>query len=416
MKKILLAEDSGFFGRMLTKKLEAEMGLEVCWTESMAAAWEQITTPGNQFAAGIVNFHLPDAPGGEIVTRLVERQIPVIVFTSVVNKEVRDRIWAEKVVDYVYKEGIQSLDYLVGLLKRLERNPKIKILVVDDSEFQRQAIADLLRVHRYQVLEAADGLQALALLNEHPDVRLVISDFHMPHMDGFELTQTIRKSHSRDEMAIIGISALGDNVMAARFLKCGASDFIIKQHFLTEEFYCRVSQHIENLENIQAIRKASVTDFLTGVSNRRFFFDQGEKLYQQILDSGGQMCCAILDIDHFKQVNDTFGHIAGDETIRRLAELLQDSLPGNAILTRIGGEEFCVLVPGSRDEAVRLFEGILSDIAAMEVWVPFIRATIRITASVGICAEPGRNLLEMLSRADAFLYQAKKDGRNRVIY
>jgi FOG: CheY-like receiver len=111
---------------MLTKKLEAEMGLEVCWTESMAAAWEQVTTPGNQFAAGIVNFHLPDAPGGEIVTRLVERQIPVIVFTSVVNKEVRDRIWAEKVVDYVYKEGIQSLDYLVGLLKRLERNPKIK--------------------------------------------------------------------------------------------------------------------------------------------------------------------------------------------------------------------------------------------------------------------------------------------------
>jgi diguanylate cyclase (GGDEF)-like protein len=415
VKKVLVAEDSGFFGRMLKKKLEAETGAQVCWAQTMQEACQFIEEQPDGFAAGIVNFHLPDAPGGEIVTKLGERNVPVIVFTSVVNKQIRDRIWEKKVVDYVYKEGAQSLDYLVSLLNRLERNRHIKVMVVDDSDMQRQVMADLLRVHRYQVLEAADGKEALELLAEHPDVKLVVSDFHMPHMDGFELTQSIRKSHSRQDLAIIGISALGDNVMAARFLKCGANDFIIKQHFLTEEFYCRVSQSIENLENIQAIRKAAVTDFLTGVSNRRFLFDHGERIYNQMRSSCASLCCAMLDIDHFKKVNDSYGHQAGDMTIKRVAKLLQDQLPESSILARIGGEEFCALVPGGKDEVVALFEHIRKAISILPVSLSSDNESIHITVSVGISSEPGRNLLDMLSRADAYLYQAKKEGRDRVV-
>ncbi|ABA87840.1 response receiver-modulated diguanylate cyclase [Syntrophotalea carbinolica DSM 2380] len=415
VKKILVAEDSGFFGRMLKKKLEAETGAQVCWAQTMQEACQFIEQNPDGFAAGIVNFNLPDAPAGEIVTKLGERNIPVIVFTSVVNKQIRDRIWEKKVVDYVYKEGAQSLDYLVSLLHRLERNRKITVMVVDDSAMQREVMADLLRVHRYQVLEAGDGNEALELMARHPDVKLVVSDFHMPQMDGFELTQNLRKTHSREELAIIGISALGDNVMAARFLKCGANDFIIKQNFLTEEFYCRVSQSIENLENIEAIRKAAITDFLTGVSNRRFLFDHGERIYNQLGGSDKNLCCAMLDIDHFKKVNDTFGHHAGDMTLKRVANLLQDKLPESSVLARIGGEEFCALVPGSKEDVVRLFERIRCAIAELPVSLAPDNETVHITVSIGVCSEPGRNLLDMLSRADAYLYQAKKEGRDRVI-
>ncbi len=416
VKKVLVAEDSGFFGRMLKKKLEMETGAQVCWAQTMEEACRFIDQGVGGFCAAIVNFNLPDAPGGEIVTMLGERDIPVIVFTSVVNKQIRDRIWEKKVVDYVYKEGAQSLDYLASLLMRLERNRKIKVMVVDDSPMQREVMAGLLRVHRYQVLEAADGKEALELLSQHPDVKLVVSDFHMPHMDGFELTQNIRKTHSRQDMAIIGISALGDNVMAARFLKCGANDFIIKQHFLTEEFYCRVTQSIENLENIQAIRQAAVTDFLTGVSNRRFLFDHGERIYQQMRDSCSSLCCAMLDIDHFKKVNDNFGHHAGDLTLKRVADLLQEHLPEPGILARIGGEEFCALVPGSKEEVVALFERIRCAIAELPVSLAPGSESIHITVSAGISSEPGRNLIDMLSRADAYLYQAKKEGRDRVVF
>ncbi|APG25140.1 diguanylate cyclase [Syntrophotalea acetylenica] len=416
MKKVLVAEDSGFFGRMLKKKLEAETGRQVCWARTMQEACQFIEeTPGG-FAAGIVNFNLPDAPGGEIVARLRQKHIPVIVFTSVVNKEIRDRIWEQKVVDYVYKEGAQSLDYLVTLLNRLDRNDAIKVMVVDDSPLQRQVMADLLRVHRYQVLEAADGGEALEHLARHPDIKLVVCDFHMPHMDGFELTQTIRKTHSQENLAIIGISALGDNVMAARFLKCGANDFIIKQHFLTEEFYCRISQSIENLENIQAIRTAATTDFLTGISNRRFLFEHGDRIYNQMMGSCQALCCAVLDIDHFKKVNDTFGHQAGDLALKKVAKLLQEELPVSSVVARIGGEEFCALVPGGKEEVVPLFEGIRCAIADLPLCMASDSESIRITVSIGISSEPGRNLLDMLSRADAYLYQAKKEGRDRVVF
>lgn len=415
MKKVLVAEDSGFFGRMLTKKLEAETGAQVCWAQTMQEACKFVEQDPEGLVAGIVNFNLPDAPAGEIIDQLVARGIPVIVFTSVVNKQIRDRIWEKKVVDYVYKEGVQCLDYLVSLLRRLERNRAIKVMVVDDAAVQREIMAELLRVHRYQVLEAADGREALELLAQHPDVKLVVADFHMPHMDGFELTQNIRKNHSRDELAIVGISALGDNVMAARFLKCGANDFIIKQHFLTEEFYCRVTQSIEYLESIEAIRKAAITDFLTGVSNRRFLFDHGDRIYRQMRDGSAALCCAILDIDHFKKVNDTFGHQTGDVVLKRLALLLREYLPESSVLARIGGEEFCALVPGSRDEVVELFEDIRCSMAELPVAPAADSEDMRITVSVGICSEPGRNLLDMLSRADAFLYQAKKEGRNRVV-
>jgi diguanylate cyclase (GGDEF)-like protein len=416
VKKVLVAEDSAFFGRMLKKKLEAETGAQVCWAQTMQEACHFIDQNPEGFAAGIVNFNLPDAPGGEIVTRLRDKNIPCIVFTSVVNKQIRDRIWEKKVVDYVYKEGAQSLDYLASLLNRLERNRNIKVMIVDDSAMQREVMADLLRVHQYRVLEAGDGKEALELLAQNPDIKLVVSDFHMPHMDGFELTQAIRKTHSREDLAVIGISALGDNVMAARFLKCGANDFIIKQHFLTEEFYCRISQSIENLENIQAIRKAAITDFLTGISNRRFLFDHGERIYNQMMGACSSLCCAMLDIDHFKKVNDTFGHNAGDLALKRVAKLLQEHLPESSVVARIGGEEFCALVPGTKEEVVALFEQVRGAIADLPVSTAPGNESIHITVSIGVCSEPGRNLLDMLSRADAYLYQAKKEGRDRVVF
>lgn len=415
MKKILVVEDSSFFGRMLKNKLAAETGAKVRWVTTMAEAVTLVRDDASEFVAAIVNFNLPDAPRGEIVAQLVAYDIPVIVFTSVVSKEIRDQIWTEKVVDYVLKEGVQSLDYLVALLRRLERNPHTEVLVVDDSALPREAIAALLRVHRYNVFEAADGREALQIMAEHPQIKLVITDFHMPNMDGFELTQALRKQWSKDDMAIIGISARGDNVMAARFLKCGANDFMVKQAFLTEEFYCRVSQNMENLENIAAIRAASVTDFLTGLPNRRNLFDSGVKAWQKAAETGSALACAMFDIDHFKQINDRFGHDAGDLAIQHVAEILRESLPAEAIVARIGGEEFCALLPQDSEDAAECCESIRRSLELSALEVPGSEESMRLTISIGLTTEPGASLEEMINAADILLYQAKDQGRNRLV-
>ncbi|MEZ4483436.1 MAG: diguanylate cyclase [Syntrophotaleaceae bacterium] len=414
MKKILVVEDSSFFGRMLKNKLAAETGAKVRWVTTMAEAVTLVRDDASEYLAAIVNFNLPDAPKGEVVDQLVRCDLPVVVFTSVVSKEVRDQIWSQKVVDYVLKEGVQSLDYLVALLRRLERNPRTEVLVVDDSALPRETIAGLLRVHRYQVYEAEDGQQALQIMARHPQIKLVISDFHMPQMDGFELTQALRKSWSKDDLAIIGISARGDNVMAARFLKCGANDFMVKQSFLTEEFYCRVSQNIESLENIAAIRRASATDFLTGLPNRRYLFDNGVGLWQRAADSRAPLACAMFDIDHFKRINDNFGHEAGDRAIQHVAEILRQALPAEAVVARMGGEEFCALLPQAGDAAV-CCESIRRTLELSALEVPGTGAPIRLTISIGLTCEPGASLDAMINRADALLYRAKEEGRNRLV-
>lgn len=414
MKKILVVEDSSFFGRMLKNKLAAETGAKVRWVTTMAEAVTLVRDDASEFIAAIVNFNLPDAPGGEVIGQLVSHDIPVVVFTSVVSKEVRDQIWSQKVVDYVLKEGVRSLDYLVALLRRLERNPQTEVLVVDDSALPRETIAGLLRVHRYKVFEAENGHQALQIMASHPQIKLVISDFHMPQMDGFELTQTLRKTWSKDDLAIIGISARGDNVMAARFLKCGANDFMVKQSFLTEEFYCRVSQNIENLENIAAIRQASATDFLTGLPNRRYLFDKGVRLWQGAVESGSPLACAMFDIDHFKRINDDFGHEAGDQAIQHVAGVLRQALPAESIVARMGGEEFCALLPQAGDAAV-CCESIRRTLELAALEVAGSDEPIRLTISIGLASEPGPSLEAMINCADTLLYQAKEQGRNRLV-
>ncbi|MDH5525368.1 MAG: response regulator [Desulfobulbaceae bacterium] len=255
-RKILIAEDSKFFGVLLQKRLGREPGFEVVWAKGLAEA--RVALEGQEgFFAAILDFNLPDAPYGEVIDEVVARNIPAIVFTGSISDEVRDIVWSKDVVDYVLKNDRNSPDYIVALLYRLERNSKIKVLVVDDSSFFRKVIGDLLKIHRYQVLTAGDGREALTVLAQHPEIRLVLTDFNMPHLDGFQLIEEIRKTYTRDDLGIIGISSADNHVMAAQFIKNGANDFIIKQAFLSEEFYSRVTHCIENIENIQEIREIS---------------------------------------------------------------------------------------------------------------------------------------------------------------
>jgi len=231
-------------------------------------------------------------------------------------------------------------------------------------------------------------------------------------MEGVELTRRLRALRARDKVAVIGISGNSDPSLIPRFLKNGANDFLRKP-FSREEFFCRVSQNVDQLELIGTLQDLATRDFLTGLPNRRSFLEQSQR---QLASAGtGDVSVAMVDIDHFKHINDSLGHEAGDQAIRAVAGVLQAHTRGHDISARFGGEEFCLLVTGmSSSESTRHFEQLREAIAALHL--QFAERSLRMTVSIGVCRMPLRagGLHQLITEADRQLYLAKAAGRNRV--
>ncbi|MEW5773944.1 MAG: diguanylate cyclase [Thermodesulfobacteriota bacterium] len=412
MPRVLLVEDSKMLAQVLLDKLVNTLGLDVAWASSLAETRKLLEegSPEDYFAA-LLDLNLPDAPEGQVVDYVRGKGLASIVFTSELRPEVREEFWGKGIVDYVFKEGLHNLDYVLGMVARLERNPGITVLVVDDSSMARKHMAELLRIHRLQVLEAQEGPEALRLLEAHPQIKLVITDYNMPRMDGCQLTKAIRRTRSRDELAIIGVSAEGDKTLSAQFIKNGANDYLNKP-FIIEEFYCRVNQNIETLEHMATIRRLSNSDPLTGLSNRRHFFHAAKEGCGRAASAACMPGLGMLDLDHFKQVNDTYGHEAGDKVLVHVAQLIRRHFSRD-IVARFGGEEFCVLVEAQEGSSLLdRFEELRRAVEQSPVDIG--GQSIHVTASIGVCTVPG-SLEDMLRDADKALYAAKNAGRNRVV-
>jgi diguanylate cyclase (GGDEF)-like protein len=412
MKRVLLVEDQQAIGTVLKGQIEGQLGWDVRWTETYQETVRCLKMSTRPFFVALVDLNLPDAPAGEIVDLVLEHNIPPIVFTGEMSDSLQDEMWEKKIIDYVLKEGQSSVEYLLSLLNRLRKNKEVEVLVVDDSKIARKKMSELLQRHLYRVFEAGDGLEALAVLEEHPRIRLVVTDYNMPHMDGFELISEIRKRHGKDEVGIIGLSSYGSQHLSARFIKYGANDFLMKP-FINDEFYCRIFQNIELLEQIQKIWEFSNKDYLTGLSNRRYLFQEGKKMLLQANQESRPFAVAMLDIDYFKKINDRIGHEAGDKALQYLARKVEEQCGEKEIAARFGGEEFCLLLTGQSEERfTERIEELRRAIASMPV--DFGGETINITVSIGICKERLDSLEAMLVQADDMLYEAKGAGRNCI--
>jgi len=289
----------------------------------------------------------------------------------------------------------------------------VKVLVVDDAGVSRMRVRKLLEVHKFDVLEADSGQEALALLAEHEDIKLVIIDYYMPGMDGFDLISRIRQLYAMEELGIIGLSASNEEDITAHFLKMGANDFLPKT-FSVEEFNCRVHQNVELVERFEEIKEAGNRDYLTGLYNRRYFHQTGTDLLELCKRSGMPAALAIMDIDYFKSINDVHGHEAGDLVLREFGKLLGHNSRRSDVVCRYGGEEFCFLATNISKQSVPLFFKRLCRTVKQMV-IPYGDGEIRFTVSIGAIMVEDRNLADALKEADRLLYQAKKEGRNRVI-
>ncbi|WP_027185930.1 diguanylate cyclase [Desulfovibrio inopinatus] len=411
--KVLLVEDSRTFGAFVSQRIQADLGTDVAWTMSLAETRELILREGHTFFMALLDINLPDAPDGQVVDEVLSKGIPAAVFTGEISDDLRDLYWSKQIIDYVTKDSIEVVDYVVRLVARIRANAGIGVAVVDDSSLSRRQMTSLLRAHRYIVYDVENGEACLDLLTKHPDIKLVITDYNMAHMDGFMLTREIRKRYSKDVLSIIGISAHGGLSISARFIKSGANDYLNKP-FVNEEFYCRVSQNVEMIELINNIREYANKDYLTGISNRRHFFEQAQHAFD--LHKDAQLPCAmvIIDIDDFKGINDSFGHDVGDKALHWFAQLLADRFGQDHLVARFGGEEFSIFLRNvSREEAFQLLDALREHVGCHHI--PVGEMLLRFTISIGVSFTPQASLETMIKQADDLLYSAKHSGRNRVV-
>ncbi len=409
-KKLLVVEDSRPIARVIKQIAEA-LNYHVTVATSLAEVEALLQGGENKFFAATIDYALPDANDGEAISCVLSHGIPSIVMTGKMDETTRQKILSQPVIDYIPKENSQAFLYLKRILHGQQSNQGTGVLVVDDSLSARNHVVELLKRRNFNVYVAENGQLALEVLQLHSDIKMVITDLEMPVMDGIELTNEIRKIYSRDQLAIIGISGANNGVHSARFIKNGADDFLRKP-FCPEEFYCRITQNIENLSNIEQIQKAANSDYLTDLPNRRAFIRDAEIMIAEKIGGKIPYALAILDIDYFKKVNDNYGHDAGDHMLKVFALYLRKHF-GNGLISRLGGEEFSVLISGlDEDQLYNRLDDFRRSISVAQI--SFEQQQINFSVSLGMIYNSHETLAKQMSLADGALYYAKENGRNQI--
>jgi len=259
MSRVLIVEDSAMLCKIMRELLEkfTSFDFDIAMTYKDAESFLQKHT----YDFSIVDLHLPDANDGQIVALVNSYDISPIVFTADMNEELRDDFESSNIVDYILKERYDNIVYVIEKLLQLEANRKKKILIVEDSLTYRYYLKANLSMHEFIIFEAANGEVALHVLEEHPDIELVLTDYYMPVMDGLELTKKIRKKHSKKDLAIIVLTAETKAFSTSKFLKEGANDYITKP-FSRDEFYARIYQNIDQLNIYNQVKELFEYDII----------------------------------------------------------------------------------------------------------------------------------------------------------
>ena len=414
-QRVLLVENSRAFTSMLRHEIQSRVELPVTVASSLAEAGRLLDQFDDWFLV-LTGLVLADGDRDAVLDFFAARGLPTVVVSGVYDEDLRKRALSQQVIDYVLKNAPGAIDYLVWLVRRLERNRHISALVVDDSRAARAHAGALLSMYGYRVVEAADGAAGLLAAQNDDTIRLAVVDQEMPGMEGVEFTRRLRALRPRDQVAVVGLSGNSDPSLIPRFLKNGANDFLRKP-YSREEFFCRISQNVDQLELIGTLQDLATRDFLTGLPNRRHFLENSEQLLPQWLSNDQPVAAAMLDIDHFKHINDTWGHEAGDLALCAVAASVSGHARPQDLVARFGGEEFCLLVPGLDVAAAEAyFESLREGISRLPI--PIRQASLSLTVSIGVCrsCDTSENSLHrLISEADRRLYLAKAGGRNRVV-
>ena len=298
----------------------------------------------------------------------------------------------------------------------------MRILIAEDDSTSRTILAGVLKKEGHRVEATVNGAEAWQALQQPGAPGLVILDWMMPEMDGPEVVRRVRALETDRPPYILMLTSRGDKADIIAGLEAGANDYLAKP-FDPGELRARVGVGRRMVEMRAALVDSRKTlahqaahDPLTGMLNRRAILDRLHQELSRASRNADAWAVGMCDIDHFKQVNDTYGHQTGDDVLTGLARILSESLRPYDSVGRMGGEEFLVIAPMKKStDSVSVFGRLCAHVAESKMTTR--SGELSLTVSIGVaCGTAGSTTDGILAAADAAMYRAKDEGRNRVVY
>jgi diguanylate cyclase (GGDEF)-like protein len=295
---------------------------------------------------------------------------------------------------------------------------EVRILVVDDDKDVRNATRQYIDRAGFESYAVTSAEEALKLI-ENEKFQVVITDIMLPGMGGLELTKIIKTQLSDTD--VIVMTGYSDDYSYEEAIKIGASDFVIKPARL-EELLLRLKRVLrerelnqERVQMVEKLQELAITDGLTKLYNSRSFYTQLELEIDRSNRYKHPLALLLLDIDHFKDYNDNYGHLEGDKVLSRFSQIIKSCLRTNDSAYRYGGEEFTVILPETGAEEAKTVAQRIRKALENEVFFPIAGEGVRKTISIGVTQYlPKEKSSTFIRRADKAMYLSKENGRNKV--
>jgi len=292
-----------------------------------------------------------------------------------------------------------------------------RVLIVDDDEAVRSTMNEYIQTAGYNSEAVSCAEEALETIKKD-EFQVIITDIILPAMGGLELTKSIKKTNDTD---VIVMTGYGDEYSYEEAINVGASDFVIKPVRL-EELLLRLKRVLkereltkERVRMMEKLQKLAVTDGLTKLYNSRSFYSQLETEVDRFNRYKHPLALLLLDLDHFKEYNDSYGHLEGDKVLVRFSQIIKSCLRANDSAYRYGGEEFTVILPETAGAEARTVAQRIRSALEAERFSPENGQDVQITISIGVTEYQGEEELStFIQRADKAMYLSKQNGRNKV--
>lgn len=293
-----------------------------------------------------------------------------------------------------------------------------RILIVDDTASMRADISRILKASDplLEILEASDGIEALTVLGE-ADIDLIIADLIMPRMDGLKLLSAVRQDERLQHTPVIVVTSRANIEEKLLSFDHGAQDFLTKPYH-PAELVARSRVMLRLRAHMRAIEERAIVDALTGLYNHTYLAGALNRELKRCQRYKLDLSCLMIDVDDFKRINDTHGHLAGDEVLRTVGRMLQTTLRGYDFAVRYGGDEFVIVLAQNNPAGANHVAERIREMVMHYMFFPLQATPNPVTVSIGVASVPGdriKTVPSLIEAADQALYQAKTQGKNRVV-